>query len=118
MLLGKVEYSSRELVSINQRSVSDRCSACSVASIAAMVARVQLRAVLLREMRGESGRASGRKAGGARGEACAERLTPGAAVRCELVPTRRVDLELAECLEGGAAVGHGRCAHRPTMWHP
>ena len=66
MLLGKVEYSSRELVSMSQRSVSDRCSACSVASIAAMVARVQLRAVLLREMRGESGRASGRKAGGAR----------------------------------------------------
>ena len=34
--------------------------------MAALVARVQLRAVLLREMRGESGCACGRKAGGAR----------------------------------------------------
>ena len=38
----------------------------SVSSMAAMVARTQLRAVLVRAMRGEGSRALGRKAGGAR----------------------------------------------------
>ena len=44
----------------------DRRSSRRVASMAAMVAPTQARAVFVREMRGVGGRASGRKAGGAR----------------------------------------------------
>lgn len=40
-------------------------SRCSVASMAATVACAQVRTGLVREMRGEAGRACGRKAGGA-----------------------------------------------------
>eukprot|EP00966_Prymnesium_polylepis_P203368 4711555-Prymnesium_polylepis.1 len=46
--------------------------------MAALVARVQLRAVLLREMRGECGCACGRKAGGARPVRSVSRQAPRA----------------------------------------
>eukprot|EP00966_Prymnesium_polylepis_P239642 5542102-Prymnesium_polylepis.1 len=83
--------------------------------MAALVARVQLHAVLLCEMRGESGRTCGWKAGRAMPVRRVSRhATRSAASSCKC----RVDVKLAECLEGGAAVGHSQRAHGSALRHP